>query len=68
MNGLRDAEMKSIGSVAAFHDFQFTDWLEQSGITFRHRSPSTMPEDVQGGALRSWKRARDSGRRRGRRD
>ena len=38
MNGLRDAQMKSIGSVAAFHDFQFTDRLEQSGITFRHRS------------------------------
>jgi len=38
MNGLRDAQMKSIGSVAAFHDFQFTDRVEQSGITFRHRS------------------------------
>ena len=37
MNGLRDAQMKSIGSVAAFHDFQFTDRLAESGITFRHR-------------------------------
>ena len=37
LNGLRDAQIKSIAGVAAFHDFQFTDRLAESGITFRHR-------------------------------
>jgi hypothetical protein len=34
---LRDAQVKAIAGVAAFHDFQFTDRLSASGITFRHR-------------------------------
>jgi hypothetical protein len=34
---LRDEQMKSSGGVAAFHDFQFTDRLAESGIGFRHR-------------------------------
>jgi hypothetical protein len=34
---LRDAQAKAVAGVAAFHDFQFTDRLAASGITFRHR-------------------------------
>jgi enediyne biosynthesis protein E4 len=34
---LRDAQLKTIAGVAAFHDFQFTDRVKDSGITFRHR-------------------------------
>jgi enediyne biosynthesis protein E4 len=33
---LHDAQAKAAGSVAAFHDFQFTDRLAASGITFTH--------------------------------
>jgi hypothetical protein len=33
---LRDAQLKAATSVTAFHDFQFTDRLADSGITFRH--------------------------------
>ena len=34
---LRDAQVKAVDGVAAFHDFQFTDRLTESGIAFRHR-------------------------------
>ena len=34
---LRDAQVKAMAGVAAFHDFQFADRLSASGITFRHR-------------------------------
>ncbi len=34
---LRDEQVKSAGTVAAFHDFQFTDRIAESGIAFRHR-------------------------------
>jgi enediyne biosynthesis protein E4 len=34
---LKDAQLASIASVPAFHDFQFVDRLAQSGITFKHR-------------------------------
>jgi hypothetical protein len=34
---LRDAQIKAVAGVAAFHDFQFTDRLTESGISFRHR-------------------------------
>ena len=34
---LRDAQVKAAEGVAAFHDFQFTDRLSESGIAFRHR-------------------------------
>jgi hypothetical protein len=34
---LRDAQVKADASLAAFHDFQFTDRLTQSGISFKHR-------------------------------
>ena len=66
MNGLRDAQMKSIGSVAAFHDFQFTDRLERERHHVQAPDRRRRRKDVQGGALRSRKRARDRGRRRGR--
>jgi enediyne biosynthesis protein E4 len=33
----KDAQVKAIASVSAFHDFQFTDRLADSGITFKHR-------------------------------
>jgi len=33
---LRDAQLKAGASVTAFHDFQFTDRLAESGITFVH--------------------------------
>ena len=31
-----EAQRKSMTSVSAFHDFQFTDRVAESGITFRH--------------------------------
>ncbi len=34
---LRAAQIKALGSVPAFHGFQFTDRLAASGITFKHR-------------------------------
>jgi hypothetical protein len=34
---LRDAQVKAAGGVTAFHDFQFTDRLTESGIAFKHR-------------------------------
>jgi hypothetical protein len=34
---LRDAQVKAMAGAAVFHDFQFTDRLAASGITFRHR-------------------------------
>ena len=34
---LRDAQVKAVDGVAAFHDFQFTDRVAESGISFRHR-------------------------------
>ncbi len=33
---LRDAQLKAAAGVTAFHDFQLTDHLSDSGITFRH--------------------------------
>ena len=33
----RDAQVKAAAGVSAFHDFQFTDELSRSGISFRHR-------------------------------
>ena len=34
---LRDAQVKAAAGVTAFHDFQFTDRLAESGISFQHR-------------------------------
>jgi enediyne biosynthesis protein E4 len=34
---LRDAQVKAAASLTAFHDFQFTDRLTESGISFKHR-------------------------------
>ena len=34
---LRDAQVKADAGLAAFHDFQFTDRLIPSGISFKHR-------------------------------
>ena len=34
---LQDAQVKATAGLAAFHDFQFTDRLAESGITFKHR-------------------------------
>jgi hypothetical protein len=33
----KEAQLKAIAGVSAFHDFQFTDRLADSGITFKHR-------------------------------
>jgi hypothetical protein len=33
----KDAQVKAIAGVSAFHDFQFTDRLADTGITFKHR-------------------------------
>jgi len=33
----KDAQIARLAGVGAFHDFQFVDRLQQSGITFRHR-------------------------------
>ena len=37
LQALRDAQLKAAASVSTFHDFQFTDRLAESGITFKHR-------------------------------
>jgi enediyne biosynthesis protein E4 len=34
---VKDEQIKASASVAAFHDFQFTDRVSESGISFRHR-------------------------------
>ena len=34
---LHEAQVKAMAGVSAFHDFQFTDRVSASGITFRHR-------------------------------
>ena len=34
---MRAAQLKAGATVKAFHDFQFTDRLAESGITFKHR-------------------------------
>jgi enediyne biosynthesis protein E4 len=34
---LHDAQIKAIAGLAVFHDFQFTDRIAESGITFKHR-------------------------------
>jgi enediyne biosynthesis protein E4 len=34
---LRDAQVKAVDGVKVFHDFQFTDRLNASGISFKHR-------------------------------
>ena len=36
LDTMRDAQLKAGATVKAFHDFQFTDRLAESGITFRH--------------------------------
>ncbi len=33
----KDAQLKAISTVSAFHDFQFTDRVKESGITFKHQ-------------------------------
>jgi hypothetical protein len=33
---LKDQQLKAIATVGAFHDFQFTNRVAESGITFRH--------------------------------
>jgi hypothetical protein len=35
---LRDAQIKAAATVPVFHDFQFTDRLAESGISFVHRN------------------------------
>ncbi len=37
MQTLRAAQVKAVEAVPVFHDFQFTDRLLESGISFRHR-------------------------------
>ena len=37
LDKFREAQVKAVSSVAAFHDFQFTDRVKDSGITFQHR-------------------------------
>jgi enediyne biosynthesis protein E4 len=37
LDKLRDAQVKAAAGFGAFHDFQFTDRLKESGIAFRHR-------------------------------
>ena len=34
---LKEAQIKAVTGVAAFHDFQLTDRLKESGISYRHR-------------------------------
>ena len=34
---LRDAQVKAAAAAPVFHDFQFTDRVTESGITFKHR-------------------------------
>ena len=37
LQALKAAQIKAIAGVSAFHDFQFTDRVAESGITFKHR-------------------------------
>jgi hypothetical protein len=37
LQALREAQVKALAGVSAFHDFQFTDRLTESGIAFKHR-------------------------------
>ncbi len=37
LQALKAAQIKAIAGVSAFHDFQFTDRVKESGITFKHR-------------------------------
>jgi enediyne biosynthesis protein E4 len=37
LQGLRDAQVKAAAGAGVFHDFQFTNRLAESGISFRHR-------------------------------
>jgi hypothetical protein len=37
LQALKAAQLKAIAGVSAFHDFQFSDRVKESGITFKHR-------------------------------
>ncbi len=37
LEALREAQVKALTGTAVLHDFQFTDRLAESGITFKHR-------------------------------
>ena len=37
LEALRDAQVKSLGGAKTFHDFQFSDRVKESGISFTHR-------------------------------
>ena len=37
LQALKAAQIKAIAGVSAFHDFQFSDRVKESGITFKHR-------------------------------
>ena len=37
LQALKAAQIKAIAGVSAFHDFQFSDRVKDSGITFKHR-------------------------------
>ena len=37
LDRFRDAQVQAMKGAAVFHDFQFTDRIAESGITFRHR-------------------------------
>ena len=43
----REAQLESAGQIGVFHDFRFSDRVEESGITFEHR--------IVDDAGRSWK-------------
>ena len=58
------AQVKASAGLAAFHDFQFTDRLAESGINFKSPHRGRRRQGLQGGALRSRDRDRDCRRRR----
>ena len=65
---LRDAQVKAVAGVAAFHDFQFTDRLADERHLLQAPRRRRRGQHLQGGPLRSRQRHRDRGCRRRRPD
>ena len=60
----RADQIRTVQGVAAFHDFQFTDRLAESGITFVHHIVDDAGKSYKAVALRPRQRARGGRRRR----
>ena len=63
-SGAAPSRPRPCRASSAFHDFQFTDRLVDSGITFMQHIVARRRQDVQGGPLRPRQRPRGGRRRR----